>query len=328
MAGELVFITGGTGHVGYRVIVEALRAGYTVRAAVRSLSKGQKILEAPSVKELNTNNAVTLTVVPDMLAPGAYDDAIKGATYAIHIASPLSVEYKEGDDMKQTLIEPAVTGTINMLEAAKKAGTVKRIAITSSVIAILPLREKKPEDVYDEKNRTAFVEPPYENALEGYGAGKILALNKAEAWVEREKPSFDLVHLFPSFVEGRDELATTREAAFHGTNALILGPIFGKEVGSYPSASVHVDDVAVAHVKALDASVAGNQGYVLSTPTRWEDVFDIVKRDYPALPGNGKIETFELNFDAKKSEKVFGFQFKSFEEQVKSVVNHFLTLQG
>jgi hypothetical protein len=34
MANDLVFITGGTGHIGFRTLVIALQLGYSVRAAV------------------------------------------------------------------------------------------------------------------------------------------------------------------------------------------------------------------------------------------------------------------------------------------------------
>ncbi|KAF2738377.1 NAD(P)-binding protein [Polyplosphaeria fusca] len=337
MAGELVFVTGGTGHVGYRTIVETLKAGYKVRAAVRSLAKGQAILDAPSVKQLGGGENVELVVVPDMLVPGAYGEAIKGATYAIHVASPLSMEYKEGDDMVETLVTPPVTGTLNILEAAKTSGTIKRIVITSSVVAIMPMRNRDPSAVYDETSRTTFEPPPYATSLEGYSAGKIMALNEAEAWIKRENPPFDLVHIFPCYIEGRDELATTPQAAFRGTNGLILGPVHGKDladlgVGELGNFSVHIDDVALAHAKALDAKVPGNQGYVLSTEADWGQLLEIVAREFPEavksgrLPNNGKAPSYPINFRHERSEEVLGFKFQRFEEHVKSVVGYFLTL--
>lgn len=137
MAGELVFITGATGHLGFRVLVDALEAGYKVRAAIRSQSKGDKILATPSIKELNPGNKLEFIIVPDMLAEGAYSEGIRGATYAIHVASPLASVYKDGDDAQKILIEPAVKGTLNILNAAQ-GSSVKRVVITSSVVAIMP----------------------------------------------------------------------------------------------------------------------------------------------------------------------------------------------
>ena len=76
------------------MLVEALEAGFHVRAAVRSATKADKILAAPSIKRLNPGNKLEFANVPDMLVEGAYDEAIKGATFAIHVASPLVSAYK------------------------------------------------------------------------------------------------------------------------------------------------------------------------------------------------------------------------------------------
>jgi nucleoside-diphosphate-sugar epimerase len=137
MAGELVFITGGSGMIGYRVIVEALSAGYKVRAAVRSQAKTEKILAAPSVKSLNNGSNIEFVVVPDIVADGAYDNALNGASYIIHVASPLPNGYKAGDSMDDYFITPAVKATLSILEAAKKSPAVKRVVITSSIVAVL-----------------------------------------------------------------------------------------------------------------------------------------------------------------------------------------------
>jgi nucleoside-diphosphate-sugar epimerase len=48
---QLLLITGGSGFIGYRITVEALEAGYTVRATVRNHGKAEKILSAPSILE-------------------------------------------------------------------------------------------------------------------------------------------------------------------------------------------------------------------------------------------------------------------------------------
>ena len=89
MADNLVFITGATGHIGFRTLVLALKAGYPVRAAIRSESKKAHILSAPSIKVAKPGSKLTFVIVPDISADGAYDEAVKGSTYILHIASPL-----------------------------------------------------------------------------------------------------------------------------------------------------------------------------------------------------------------------------------------------
>ncbi|KAH5177984.1 hypothetical protein HBH68_184670 [Parastagonospora nodorum] len=339
---DLVFITGGSGHIGCRVIISALQAGYSVRAAVRSSSKATLILATPSIQALNPESKLTFVIVPDLLVDGAYDDAIKGAAYAIHVASPLATPLEEGENYHTKLIQPAVKGTVNMLEAAKKYGGVKRVVITSSVGGIAfwkDLHEWPAETVVTEKTRAKNIPEPYTMDVEAYSAGKIAALNETEAWMKREKGniSFDVVNIFPSFVLGRDELATSPTEALKGTNLLVLGPVLGEKVDlPLVGSSVDVRDVALAHVKALDPKVPGNQGYLLTAGglegRPLEDVFEIVARNFPdavkagVLPNNARIASKPRKFDAAASEKALGMKYIDFEEQVKDVIGHYIEL--
>jgi nucleoside-diphosphate-sugar epimerase len=338
MTGELVFITGGSGHLGYRIIVDALNAGYKVLAAVRSQDKANKILTAPSVKQLTLNDRLQFVTVPDMLADGAYDKVIQGATYVIHVASPIPSSYKEGDDMDAHFVEPAVKGTIGILLAAQKS-SVKRVVITSSVIAIIPWKDFTSGScatVFNEKSRASFLPGPYESAFEAYGASKVKALNETEAWIEREKPGFDIVHIFPGFVIGRDELITDVKDALYGTNKEVINPVTGGDDGYVPGASIHVNDVSLVHVRALDPKVPGNQGYIAASGglegTMWEKSLDIVAKDFASavkdgrLANNGKIASLPVKIDEEASEKVLGIKYRGFEEQVRSVVEHYLEL--
>jgi nucleoside-diphosphate-sugar epimerase len=339
---NLVLVTGGSGHIGSRVIIDALEAGYSIRAAVRSQAKADRILSIPAIKSLNPRKNLEFFIVPDLLVERAYDEAIKGATYVIHVASPITDAHKEGESYQTTLIEPAVRGTLNILEAAKKTGTVKRVTITSSAIAIMSWKEFTSGNTdgapFNESSRTKFLPEPYADTFEAYAASKIAALNETETWLEQEKASisFDVVNIFPGFVIGRDELVTDAEDARRGTNEVVLGPVTGGVMSYTPGAAVHVRDVALAHVRSLDAKVPGNQGYILVAGglegTRWEDSFDIVARHFPEavkagiLKNNGTILTVPKKIDASASEKALGLQYLSYEEQVKDVVEHYLGL--
>ena len=58
--------------------------------------------------------------------------AIAGSTYVVHMASPF---FFGKDSNEETMIKPAVNGTLAAMKACKAAG-VKRIVITSSLAAI------------------------------------------------------------------------------------------------------------------------------------------------------------------------------------------------
>ena len=141
---DLIVLTGATGFLGFKILIVALKAGYKVRCVVRSPSRIGKIVDAPSIKSLNLSNGqLTWATVPDMTVSGAYDDAVVGAKYVIHTASPIPSfggEAPTPEAYEQHFVQAASKGTLGILESIRKAGTVKRIVITSSVVANVPFK--------------------------------------------------------------------------------------------------------------------------------------------------------------------------------------------
>lgn len=81
-------------------------------------------------------------MVPDFIAPGAFDVAVEGVDAIIHCASPL-VSLEDGVSPNK-LIDPAVKGTIAVLESAYNHGkNVKRIVLTSSAVTIFQPHDGK-----------------------------------------------------------------------------------------------------------------------------------------------------------------------------------------
>ncbi|KAH7391996.1 hypothetical protein DE146DRAFT_661384 [Phaeosphaeria sp. MPI-PUGE-AT-0046c] len=339
---KLVLITGGSGHIGGRVIIDALEAGYSVRAAVRNQEKADAILGMPSIVALRPEDRLSFVIVPDLLADGAYTDAMQDAIGVIHIASPIMHGHRGGESYTKTLIEPAVKGTLNILEAAKKAGSVRRVVITSSVVAIVSWEDftsgKSGGTTFNEKSRTKFAPEPYGSTFEAYSASKVAAQNEAEIWLDAQQGriEFDVVHIFSALVLGKNEMMKTVEDTYRGTNGYLVAPLTGKDAGPTPGPSVHLRDVAFAHVKSLDLRVPGNQGYLLVSRgeggSPWNTAFDIARRDFAGavdtgtLVGRGNIDVVPVNFDASRSEEALGFQYRSFEEQVRDVLGHYVEL--
>ena len=154
-------------------------------------------------------------------------------------------------------------------------------------------------------------------------------------------PAFDLVNIEPTFVLGRDETATDASGLIKGANAVLITPSLGHPAQmAYPGATVHVDDVATMHVRALSRSVPGNEDYLASshgsTGIEWAAAFDIIKKRYPAECADGtfKVDTAErpqtahLQIATAKAEKAFGITFKSFEDQVLDIAGQYLELIG
>lgn len=340
---DLVLITGATGHVGFHVLTHTLDAGYSVRAAVRSTEKFQALLDALPSRFNRANLRLTFTIVPDLTLPGAYDDAVKDVQYVIHVASPTPSPQIPFDQFEKALIEPAVRGTLGILESARKVPTIRRVVITSSIAAIIPFQAlaSGADEVFSATSRIPSPDPAaLVNLFQAYAASKTTALNEVEKWMKRERPLFDVVHVHPSFVMGRDELQNSRQhLRSQGTNKYIINVAVGVE-NALPvaSATVHVQDVARVHVGALRLTVPGNTSYVVtsnSSPGRhngsnYNEVSKIVAKHFPdavsagLLPNNGRQPFNVVKFDASPTEKVFGFRHLSWEEQVKEVIEQYL----
>lgn len=72
-------------------------------------------------------------VVAELMKDDGWVEACQGCTYVLHIASPFPAGASKHAD---ELVVPAREGTLRALRAAKSAGSVKRVVITSSLAAI------------------------------------------------------------------------------------------------------------------------------------------------------------------------------------------------
>jgi len=67
---------------------------------------------------------------------GAYDDAVKGVKYVVHVASPFASPDLMESQFETGYIQPAIQGTVGILDSALKTKGIERIVITSSIVAI------------------------------------------------------------------------------------------------------------------------------------------------------------------------------------------------
>ena len=268
MSDSLVLVTGATGHLGFKVLRTALEAGCHVRAAVRSEQKATLLKSNNVLKATPGFSNLSFIVVPDFLAPDAFDEATKDIKHIIHVASPIVTKFPENNDYDAHFVQPAVQGTLGVFESARKARTVTRIVVTSSAVAILPLLAMTQSDgnSYSADNRLSDIPPPFDNISVAYVASKIAALNRAETWIAEQKPPFDVIHIHPSFIFGRDDLATSAADFQTGTNRLPLNIALGLESEAQPNTWNDVGDTARMHVMALDETkVPGNQSFLASS---------------------------------------------------------------
>lgn len=231
---DLVFVSGASGFIASFVVKQLLEEGARVRGSVRSKKKTasyEHLTRLPGAERLEIVEA-------DLLAERAFD-VVKGCDYVLHTASPYVLDAK---DPQKDLVDPAVRGTRSMMQACAGAPSVKRVVLTSSMAAITD--EPESDRVLTEadwNDKSTLERNPYYFS-------KTLAEREAWAFVEKERPGFDLVVVNPFLVIG-----PSMTSAINTSNQLFVDLVKGTYPGimSLTWGFVDVRDVADAHVRAM-----------------------------------------------------------------------------
>ncbi|KAK8133533.1 cinnamoyl-CoA reductase [Apiospora sp. TS-2023a] len=326
-----LLLTGANGFIGFKVLLNALEQGHTVRAAVRSLEKSNKLAQHPKVQALNAADRLSFVEVPDITDPKAYEEAIKGVSYVIHIASPLPSPFL---DPQTGIYEPNVKSVTSMLQAAIQEPGLKKLVIASSAFANTPFPPNGDVKITPE-SRLPDVPGLFDSMLPAYSAGKIGALNATDRFVKERSPSFEVINVFPGFVFGRDDRALQAEELMASTNRILLGVITGQVAPApMPSGACHVDDAAMLFLLALDdGDKAAPKNIGASVPHVFNEAWDIVQERFPVAAkdgtfSKGKQETIPVDWDAHQTELDLGVTFKTWSDMVVDVASQYLELSG
>lgn len=286
MAGDLILITGVSGYIGFKTLILALETGFQVRAVIRKTEQATKLQSHARVA--SHINSLQWVNIPDLSETHSFDPYLDGVTGILHIASSLA---NETDDYDRDIINPAVKSTLSVLNAAHRAPSVKRVVITSSAVTLVPFTwmfgpaPPTPDlTLFTAADISLTTAAPYSSAMEAYFASKTLSRIATKEFMEREKPSFEFVNLLPTMVFGPDELATNVTELMTSSRGLILGSLMDVKMPKTVGATVHVDDVARAHIDGLKSEVPGNTDYILSAHAQhgvcWEDAKDFVRQNF------------------------------------------------
>ncbi|XP_028405338.1 tetraketide alpha-pyrone reductase 1-like [Dendronephthya gigantea] len=252
-----VLVTGASGFLASHVIHQLLQSeGYRVRGTVRDLTNEKK---TSPLQALYPEAKYPLELVQaDLLEAESWIRAVKDCDYVIHVASPFPNAPPKNED---EVITPAVEGTKNVLEACANSGSVKRVVITSSVVAIYCGNQDKGYMLTEEDWSVLESCPPYEKS-------KVLAEQSAWDFVKKlpDEQKFDLVTINPGYMLG---------PLLHGsscTSMEIHKRLLQKEMPMLPKlqlALCDVRDVATAHIKSLTLSNAPDNRFIVSAGSMW-----------------------------------------------------------
>ncbi len=245
-----VLVTGVTGYLGAEIAKQLLVAGYRVRGTTRDVARAHTAGYVSSIP--GAEDRLEL-IEADLLDANAFDDAIVGCEYVMHVASPYVLDV---DDAQRDLVDPAVTGTLSMLRAASASNTVKRVVLTSSAAAVSGAPRARP---FTEEDWN--VESTIDNAP--YSYSKTVAERSAWDYVESERPDFDLVVVNPSAVIGPSIVPRLNQSAVLFTS-LTNGDTPG--IINLDFSYVDVRDVAFAHLAAMETDTASGR-YICAAET-------------------------------------------------------------
>lgn len=140
-----------------------------------------------------------------------------------------------------------------------------------------------------------------------YAASKAVAHQATRDFVKEKNPSYTLITLHPTYVMGHDLTQETAEG-LGGINSLLWQSL-AMEKPLLGTSWVHVQDVADAHIKALQVDVEHGKEFLLSGPSfTWEDAIAYIRKKFPSLevklvpPFEGK-----WNVDTTGAETVCSF---------------------
>jgi nucleoside-diphosphate-sugar epimerase len=249
MGGEVVLVTGGSGFVGSRCIVQLLEAGYSVRTTVRSLKREAEVRSMLETGGAKAVGALSF-IAADLTADAGWPEAVAGCDFVLHVASPFPAASPKNEE---ELIVPAREGALRVLRAARDAG-VKRVVMTSSFAAI-GYGKKVGDRPYTEEDWT----DPEAPTVTAYAKSKTLAERAAWDFMAREGGKLELAVVNPVGILG-PVLGADFSTSIQLMRRLLEGDTPG--IPRIAFGLVDVRDVADLHIRAMTDPAAKSQRFL------------------------------------------------------------------
>ncbi len=243
-------VVGGAGYIGSVVAQHLVAAGHHVTVA-DNLSKGHE-WAVPAEAELRQVDVLD--------QPGLATTLAEGFDAVLHFAALSLVSESVGEPVRY--FRANVGGTLNLLDAMRAAG-VRRLVFSSTAAVYgepdtVPIPETaptRPTNPYGASKLAVDQAIGFEAAATGLGAVSLRYFNVAGASGRQGELHDPETHLIP---------AVLRVALGEHESVQIFGNDYPTPDGTAVRDYIHVDDLARAHLLALDATAeAGHQVYNL-----------------------------------------------------------------
>jgi len=272
-----ILVTGGTGYLASWIVKQLLDLGLEVRTTVRNLAQKDKYahLTALAVK----SKGVLQFYEADLLKKGSFAEAMAGCELVIHTASPYKISGIKNP--QKELVDPAVEGTRNVLDTVNATHSVKRVVITSSVVAIFGDAidiHKTEKGIFTEEHWNFSSSPDHQP----YPYSKTMA--EKLAWsMAGEQSRWDLLTIHPGFIIGPSLSKRTDSTSIEIMIQLASGK-FKSGVPSGKMGFVDVRDTAKAHILAGFTHTASGRHICIAHEKSFLDLANAIRARYPELP--------------------------------------------
>ncbi|MCW2781215.1 MAG: dependent epimerase/dehydratase family protein [Marmoricola sp.] len=236
-----VLVTGGSGYVASWIVRYLLEDGHTVRATVRDPAKPKGLEHLHRLADAHPGKLSLHQA--DLLDEGSFAEAMPGCELVIHTASPFLIGNIRNP--QRELVEPALEGTRNVLASVDATDSVKRVVLTSSVVAVHG-------DNADMRGADTFTEADWNTTSsvdhQPYPYSKTVAERAAWA-IQAAQKRWDLVTIHPGLVLG-PALTTASVSGSMTTMKHFTDLSMAAGAPALQMGVVDVRDVARAHILA------------------------------------------------------------------------------
>jgi dihydroflavonol-4-reductase len=258
---KMIFVTGGNGFIGSTVVRELLERGYDVRCLLRPHSNTDRI-----------KGLAYQTTIGDVRDMTSVDQGVHGCDGVVHLAG-----LSNWKDINSPLMdEVVVDGSRNVLSAAKRAGNIRMVFVSSAAA----VNGSTSAVIHDERSDCTL-------DLRNYRYSRVKRTVE-EACRTAAKAGLPVSIVNPTEVYGPNDTAlnTASNLVYFAKSSPILVCKGGTSV-------VHVDDVAEGIIAALERGTPGERyilgGDNLSVAELAKLTLDILGKEIPVLQIPNKL---------------------------------------